>query len=131
MFKLDHVIIAVNDLDQAVEDYRALGFTTIYGGRHANGATHNALVGFQDSTYLELLAPTGDAPQPGVTDFSPLLAHGEGLVGYALLSHDLPADAQALRARRLAMWARGAACAKTASNSVGAPPNTTAANRHF
>ena len=99
MFKLDHVIIAVFDLDQAVADYRALGFTTIYGGRHANGATHNGLVCFQDGTYLELLAPTGDSPQPGATDFSPLLAHGEGLVGYALLSHDLRADADALRKR--------------------------------
>src|SRR3954464_472307 len=99
MFKLDHVIIAVFDLDEAVEDYRALGFTTIYGGRHANGATHNALVCFQDGTYLELLAPTGDSAQPGATDFSPLLSHGEGLVGYALLSHDLHADAAAMRAR--------------------------------
>ena len=99
MFKLDHVIIAVDDLDSAVADYRALGFTTIYGGRHANGATQNALVCFQDGTYLELLAPTGDTPQPGVTDFSPLLQHGEGLVGYALLSHDLFTDATGLRKR--------------------------------
>ncbi|HVX58000.1 MAG TPA: VOC family protein [Candidatus Saccharimonadales bacterium] len=97
--KLDHVIIAVDDLDQAVSDYRALGFTTIYGGRHASGATHNALICFQDGTYLELLAPTGDSAQPGAVDFSPLLQHGEGLVGYALLSHDLLADAEALRAR--------------------------------
>jgi hypothetical protein len=97
--KLDHVIIAVHDLDQAVEDYRALGFTTTYGGRHASGATHNALVCFQDGTYLELLAPTGDAAQPGTTDFSPLLQHGEGLVGYALHSSDLLKDAADGRAR--------------------------------
>ncbi len=99
MFKLDHVIIAVDDLDAAVADYRSLGFTTTYGGRHANTATHNALICFQDGAYLELLAPTGDAPLPGMTDFSPLLAHGEGLAGYAMLSHDLIADAEALRAR--------------------------------
>ena len=96
---LDHIIIAVDELDQASADYRALGFTVIYGGRHASGATHNALVCFSDGTYLELLAPTGDAPQPGTTDFSPLLAHGEGLAGYALRSHDLIAAAAALRAR--------------------------------
>jgi hypothetical protein len=99
MFKLDHVIIAVDDLDTAVADYRALGFTTIYGGRHANTATHNALICFQDGSYLELLAPTGEPPLPGMADFSPLLANGEGLAGYALLSHDLIADAEALRAR--------------------------------
>lgn len=94
MLRLDHVIIAVSDLDQAVADYRTLGFTTICGGRHASGATHNALVCFQDGTYLELLAPTGDPAQPGTTDFSPLVRRGEGLVGYALLSTDLLADAE-------------------------------------
>ena len=99
MLKLDHVIIAVADLDPAVEDYRALGFTVIYGGRHASGSTHNALICFQDGTYLELLAPTGDPAQPGATDFSPLLAQGEGLVGYALLSLDLLGDAEDLRSR--------------------------------
>lgn len=99
MPKLDHIIIAVSQLDQAVADYTALGFTTIYGGRHASGATHNALVCFQDGTYLELLAPTGDSPQPGTTDFSPLVTRGEGLIGYALLSTDLVADAADLRAR--------------------------------
>jgi hypothetical protein len=99
MLKLDHVIIAVRDLDQAMEDYRALGFSVIYGGRHANGASHNALVCFQDGTYLELLAPTGDPAQPGTTDFSLLLQRGEGLVGYALLSHDLLKDAADWRAR--------------------------------
>lgn len=99
MLRLDHVIIAVSDLDQAVADYRALGFTTIYGGRHASGATHNALVCFQDGTYLELLAPTGDPAQPGTTDFSPLLRRGEGLVGYALLSTALLADAGDWQAR--------------------------------
>jgi len=99
MPKLDHVIIAVRGLDQAVEDYIALGFTAVYGGRHASGATHNALICFQDGTYLELLAPTGDPAQPGSTDFSPLLQRGEGLVGYALLSTDLLTDAAELRAR--------------------------------
>lgn len=99
MFTLDHVIIAVRDLDAAMADYRALGFTVIYGGRHASGATHNGLICFQDGAYLELLAPTGDAAQPGTTDFSPLLAGGEGLAGYALRSTDLLADVQTLRAR--------------------------------
>lgn len=97
MFQIDHVIIAVRDLDQASDDYTALGFTVIYGGRHASGSTHNALVCFADGTYLELLAATGDPAQAGATDFSPLVRGGEGLVGYALRSHDLLADAAVLR----------------------------------
>jgi len=98
MFKLDHVIIAVDDLDQAIEDYRALGFTTNFGGRHTNKVTHNALICFQDGTYLELIAPTGEYAAPGSPKYSPLI-EGRGLTGYALLSHDLVADSAALRAR--------------------------------
>lgn len=105
MYQIDHVIIAVSDLDQASADYSALGFTVIYGGRHASGSTHNALISLQDGAYLELLAATGDPAQPGLTDFSPLLAQGEGLVGYAVRSHNLQADAAALRERGIAVGA--------------------------
>jgi catechol 2,3-dioxygenase-like lactoylglutathione lyase family enzyme len=97
MLKLDHIIIAVPELNAAMEDYRALGFTVNYGGRHASGATHNALICFQDGTYLELLASVEGTP-PG-TPISPLLQRGEGLVGYALVSDDLQADVAALRAK--------------------------------
>ena len=51
---LDHIVIFVRDLRQAVEDYTALGFQVEPGGRHAR--TENALIIFADGTYLELLA---------------------------------------------------------------------------
>ncbi len=97
MLPIDHVIIAVHDLNAASDDYTALGFNVIYGGKHASGSTHNALICFQDGAYLELLAPTGDPAQAGSTDFSPLLRGSEGLVGYALQSHDLLGDIAGLR----------------------------------
>ena len=56
--RLDHLVILVRDLDTAAENYRQLGFTVVPGGRHADGATHNALVVFADDTYLELVAFT-------------------------------------------------------------------------
>lgn len=99
MLQIDHVIIAVRDLNKASADFTALGFTVIYGGRHASGSTHNGLICFQDGAYLELLAPTGNPAQPGSTDFSPLVRRGEGLVGFALQSSDLRADAAYLRQR--------------------------------
>lgn len=102
-FKLDHVIIAVHDLNTAVADFRALGFTVIYGGEHASGTTHNALICFRDGTYIELLAPTGKPAAPGTTDFSTLLHQGEGLVGYALLSDDLMATVAQMRERGIAI----------------------------
>lgn len=52
---LDHVVIAVADLDAAMNEFRAMGFTVSVGGQ--NGPTHNALVPFQDGTYLELICP--------------------------------------------------------------------------
>ncbi len=100
-FRLDHAVIAVHDLQQAMADYRELGFTVAYGGRHANAATHNALICFKDGAYLELLAPTGETPVPDLMDFSAILDQGEGLGGFALRSDDLDSDAAAMRARGL------------------------------
>ncbi|MBL8153952.1 MAG: VOC family protein [Anaerolineae bacterium] len=99
---IDHVVIAVRDLERAVTDYRTAGFIVIPGGQHADGLTHNALIVFQDGTYLELLAPT---PQAQITasrsgqGFLPLLRQGEGLATFALQSDDLAADRAALLER--------------------------------
>jgi catechol 2,3-dioxygenase-like lactoylglutathione lyase family enzyme len=94
---LDHIVIAVDDLDLAIRDYRDLGFIVVRGGTHANRATHNALITFADGTYLELLAATGEPSLPDMIDFSVLLQHGEGPVGFALRSFDLETDAARLR----------------------------------
>ena len=100
---LDHVVIAVHDLDAAIHRYRAMGFTIVKGGVHANRATQNALITFADETYLELLASTGESPLPDLIDFSVLLpAHNEetpdvDVAGFALRSDDLAVDLAQLR----------------------------------
>ena len=53
---LDHVVVLVRDLERTITDYEAIGFTVQRGGTHADGATHNALVGFADGSYVELIA---------------------------------------------------------------------------
>lgn len=103
--QLDHIVIAVSDLATAIADYRALGFNVLEGGVHASGATHNALIIFADGTYLELLAATGAAPAPEALDFSPMLAKGEGLSGFALCVPNLETVAAALRERGVAVSA--------------------------
>ena len=95
--QLDHAVIAVADLDTAIQDYRGLGFTVVPGGVHANRATHNALIPFANGTYLELLAATGERPVPGRLDFSRLLDRGEGLVGFALRTEHIEAETARLR----------------------------------
>jgi hypothetical protein len=103
MLSIDHVIIAVNDLDTASETFRTAGFTVLPGGTHASGATHNALIVFHDGTYLELMALTGEPAKPVTADYSFLFAHGEGVVGLCLSSDGLEADVAAIRTRGISI----------------------------
>lgn len=86
---LDHVVIAVADLDKAFADYGRLGFTVIRGGEHANGITHNVLVVLEDGAYLELIA--WKKPDPGNRWSDVFAEAGEGFVDYALLPDDIAA----------------------------------------
>lgn len=52
---IDHIVIVVNDLDAAGAQFSAAGFTVTPGGSHPTG-THNALIGFADGSYIELIA---------------------------------------------------------------------------
>jgi hypothetical protein len=54
--QLDHVVILVKDLEEAIKQYQKEGFKVSKGGRHDNGITENALIHFKDGTFLELLA---------------------------------------------------------------------------
>ncbi|MEO1437157.1 MAG: VOC family protein [Bacteroidota bacterium] len=51
--KLSHVIYKVNDLQQAVADYRQQGFKVDYGSKKN---PHNALIYFSEGPYIELMA---------------------------------------------------------------------------
>ncbi|MFO1327654.1 MAG: VOC family protein [Rubrivivax sp.] len=96
---LDHVVIAVADLERAAADYRALGFTVEPGGRHPGRTSHNALVVFDDGAYFELIAWT--APAGHERWWQTLQRAGEGFVDHALLPRSTPAVLQAARARGL------------------------------
>lgn len=52
---IDHIVIAVDNLDLASAQFDAAGFTVTPGGSHPTG-THNALITFKDGSYLELIA---------------------------------------------------------------------------
>lgn len=51
---LDHVVLFVDDLEDAVDIFSSYGFTVTPGG--INGPTHNALIAFENETYIELIA---------------------------------------------------------------------------
>lgn len=96
---IDHVVVAVSDLDRATADYRQAGFTVVEGGRHPGRPTRNALVVFEDGAYIELITYESAAPQERW--WRALSAHGEGLVDFALLPQDIASVVAAARRRGL------------------------------
>jgi catechol 2,3-dioxygenase-like lactoylglutathione lyase family enzyme len=93
---IDHIVILVDDLETATAQYRQLGFTVNPGGKHPRG-THNALVIFQDGSYLELIAfwePDYEAHR-----WHRHLGNRRGLIDFALAAGDLAADVAALNER--------------------------------
>jgi hypothetical protein len=93
---LDHVVLVVLDLERAVMEHRERGFTVTRGGEHAGGLTHNALVGFDDGSYLELIAFHDLAAARGKHSWAPVAERGGGWADFALLSNDLRQDVTAL-----------------------------------
>lgn len=98
--KLDHVVIVVASLEQAVADYQRAGFSVLAGGRHPGRNTANALIVFDDGAYLELIAYS--APSPEERWWRVLDVAGEGLVDFALWPLDIDAAVAAARERGLA-----------------------------
>lgn len=100
--RFDHAVIAVRDLDEAMRTYARLGFAVSRGGRHPGHGTENAIIRF-GLDYLELLTVTDEQQaraqglnRAALADF--LSERAGGLVGYALASDDIDADAARLRA---------------------------------
>ncbi len=91
---IDHIVIAVPDLDAAIANYTQLGFTVVPGGRHPVG-THNALIAFTDGSYIELIAFYETSP---AHKWWAPLQKGGGLVDFCMQTDDLLADTAAFRA---------------------------------
>ena len=87
---LDHIIIAVEDLSIAIENYtKLLGFPPTWRGEHPGQGTENALFPL-DNLYVELLASNGEGPGSDmIKGFLEL--NGEGLSGIALGTSDIQA----------------------------------------
>lgn len=116
---LEHVVIRVDDLDAAMKDFAALGFHVVYGGVHSSGVTHNALIHFQNGTFLELVAYRKPMlltvlKKLGLLDlllkntdnhvkyrFTAAVGFPEGFMDAALLSRDIEQDTRLANDRGL------------------------------
>ena len=92
---IDHLVIATPDLEATIDTWRGLGFSVAEGGRHPYGS-YNALVGFQDGSYLELLGFYEEAPEHPWWGL--LETYGGGLVDFCMATDDIRADRDRLAA---------------------------------
>lgn len=87
---IDHLIIAVEDLEAAEGDYeKVLGVGSVWRGTHKELGTSNVIFNFEN-TYLELLAATGHGSGADLVR-KRIDQKGEGLFGLVLGSNDLQA----------------------------------------
>ena len=85
---LDHLIVAVDDLEAAAKNYRTLfGMTPVWSGEHKELGTSNALFAFKN-TYFELLSATGEGLGADLINHY-LNQSGEGLIGIVFATDDI------------------------------------------
>ncbi|WP_267163975.1 VOC family protein [Halovenus salina] len=53
---VDHLPFACTDLEATAAEFERLGLEPEYGGVHDNGCTHMSVLGFEDGSYVELIA---------------------------------------------------------------------------
>ena len=94
---IDHAVIVVPNLERAIASFRAHGFQVEPGGVHGGGASHNALLGFQDGSYLELFAVL-DPAAPHPPHWRARLERGGGLADLALGAQEIEREVERLRA---------------------------------
>lgn len=104
---LDHVVIAVADLEEATDRFKnALGLEATPGGEHPGVGTQNAIVRF-GADYMELIS-VRDREEAGRSPRSRLVMeqieqNGPGLLGFALAADQLDGDVSEAARRGIAM----------------------------
>jgi catechol 2,3-dioxygenase-like lactoylglutathione lyase family enzyme len=99
--RIDHVMIAVPELDRGIDTYARLGFSVQPGGEHPGIGTYNAIA-FNEEDYLELIAIRDRdeyARNHRWSGLVELVERGGGLRYLIVQSDDLAADVAAMRAR--------------------------------
>jgi hypothetical protein len=99
VLRIDHVILAVGDLDEAGQEVlRRYGLASVPGGRHPGWGTGNRIVPLGPN-YLELMGVV-DREEAQADPFGAqvvaTVAHGDRLMGWCVATSDLQSIAQRL-----------------------------------
>jgi catechol 2,3-dioxygenase-like lactoylglutathione lyase family enzyme len=93
---LDHLIIAVQNLDEAEENYKKIfGIPPVWKGTHKELGTANVIFNFKN-TYFELLSVNGDGLGAYLVN-NQLKENGEGMLGLVLGTEDINSTAAILK----------------------------------
>ncbi len=96
--KVDHVSVCGSDLAKLQRAFATVGLESDYGGPHANSFTQMSLLGFDDGSYIELIAPKqagATAPESG--EWANLINANAGPCAWAISPRDLTAELKRLQ----------------------------------
>jgi hypothetical protein len=98
---IDHIIYAAPDLEAATAEIeQRFGVRAAGGGRHLGQGTHNKLLALGPRTYLEIIAPDPEQPEPAAPRPYGVDGVTSGrLVGWAVACHDIEKALASVRAK--------------------------------
>ena len=102
--KVDHASVCGSELEAMRRAFAGVGLKTDYGGPHANGVTHMALLGFEDGSYLELIAPQKAGAVEG-SEWAKFMAADAGACAWAVAVPDI--DGEVARLKHAGLKAEG------------------------
>lgn len=99
-WRLDHVVVAGQDLERLQSAFAEVGLPADYGGEHAHGITHNCILGFHDGSYLELIAKLENEKSPWWDQY---LDADAGPAAWAIAVDDIESATEELTSRGIAV----------------------------
>jgi len=102
VLELDHTSICGSNLDTLRQAFTDAGLTPDFGGPHGNGVTQMAAVGFDDGSYIELIAPVKAGATSG-SDWAKFMGEDAVTCAWAVGSSALVQEVERLKKAGIAV----------------------------
>jgi glyoxalase-like protein len=102
VLELDHASVCGSNLDTLRQAFTDVGLTPDFGGPHGNGVTQMAFIGFDDESYLELIAPIKAGVTEG-SDWGKFIAGDAGPCAWAVGTNVLLQEVERLKKAGIAV----------------------------